>query len=141
MTNVHYRLQLSSTFCRFTDFIVYEVDEENNIIRLKDIAKPVDPEDQTIVPKPLAMALTEPVKWTTEISDVLAPIMSSQVLKDLEDLILQGPNDNPGNNETLSVPKAEGESNVSKDERAGELAAGEGKSSRFRCLLYYLTIS
>jgi hypothetical protein len=87
--------------CRFTDFMVYEVDKENKVVRLKNIEKPADDKGETDISEkhvPVSSSNASGVKqpspkarWGTEIANTLATTLSSRVLKELETLVLQGP--------------------------------------------------
>jgi hypothetical protein len=88
--------------CRFTDFMVYEVDKGNKVVRLKNIEKPADDKGETdILEKHVpvsssnASGAKQPslkARWSTEIASTLASTLSSRVLKELETLVIQGPN-------------------------------------------------
>ena len=76
--------------------MVYEVDQENRVVRLESIEKPVDQQPETALENKAAATdeSMKEAKWSTEIEALLAPIMSSRVLKELQDLVTLGPNGN-----------------------------------------------
>jgi hypothetical protein len=85
--------------------MVYEVDEENKVIRLQNIEKPIDEtqesDSQGVSEQKSSSKGTEkrqvavPAEWSAEVAEALTPVMSSRVLKELEELVVQGPNYTP----------------------------------------------
>lgn len=76
------------------------MDEEQRLVRLQDISKPVDEVKEHEFSKDAAgISDSDAVggpQWSTEIEEKLGSIMSTRILKDLEELVTKGSNFDPG---------------------------------------------
>ncbi|KZW04076.1 tRNA pseudouridine synthase D [Exidia glandulosa HHB12029] len=85
---------------RFTDFLVFEVNQAGEVIHLKDISKPVEPKEDKPVPEPApapppaevpaVVDLSADGQWHTEFDDALSPYLSASLLQELRTIYEEG---------------------------------------------------
>lgn len=87
------------TLHRFTDFLVFEVDQDSNEVHIQTLERPTeqlspreDGKRPTVPEAEAALANSDdPLTWSNQCSEALSPFMTEELLHQLEALVREGP--------------------------------------------------
>ncbi|QRV72950.1 pseudouridine synthase [Ceratobasidium sp. AG-Ba] len=90
----HYVFQGSERdVVRFTDFLVYEVDLEGNVVHVRDMGKPegIKPKITPVEAPPVDAQALEDGKWNADLEAKLSDLVSEEVREKIKELYEEGP--------------------------------------------------
>ncbi|KAG8742340.1 hypothetical protein FRC10_001621 [Ceratobasidium sp. 414] len=78
---------------RFTDFLVYEVDLEGNVVHVRDMGKPegIKPKATPVEAPPVETLLLEDGKWSSDVDAKLSELLPEEIRSRLKVLYEEGP--------------------------------------------------
>ena len=76
---------------RFTDFLVYEIDQEGRTVHIQSLDRPVSGAEPEIARLTGDSRQAPSLEWSDEVEALLSPILSTHCLKELRDLVSEGP--------------------------------------------------